>query len=135
MDRWNDQGDQVGLDQSLPTCCLPTRLMDHRCSLASAQAQAAESRRCRATVGAHGDAVQGDEASLPDLAVKTTYQYFEEIPVFFGHYWLRGMPAIAGEYAACLDFSVAKQGFLAAYRWSGERVLSPGNIVYVSAVQ
>jgi len=41
--------------------------------------------------------------------------------------------AISGDYAACLDFSVAKEGFLTAYRWSGERVLSPKNLVYVSA--
>jgi hypothetical protein len=42
-------------------------------------------------------------------------------------------PVISGDYAACLDYSVAKKGFLTAYRWSGEHVLSPANIVYVNA--
>lgn len=72
-------------------------------------------------------------SSLPELAVTTAYHYTETVPVFFGHYWLRGTPVISGEYAACLDFSVAKNGFLAAYRWSGESRLSPDNIVFVKA--
>jgi hypothetical protein len=38
-----------------------------------------------------------------------------------------------GSYGACLDFSVAKNGFLTAYRWSGESDLSPKNLVYVKA--
>jgi hypothetical protein len=75
----------------------------------------------------------GIEASLPDLPVTTDYQYAETIPVFFGHYWLQGTPGISSDYAACLDFSVAKGGFLTAYRWSGESRLSSHNIVYVNA--
>jgi hypothetical protein len=77
--------------------------------------------------------MDGTETNLPDLPVTTDYQYAEKIPVFFGHYWLRGTPVISGDYAACLDYSVAKKGFLTAYRWSGEHVLSPANIVYVNA--
>jgi hypothetical protein len=34
---------------------------------------------------------------------------------------------------ACLDFSVAKKGFLTAYRWSGDPELSPEHLVYVPA--
>jgi hypothetical protein len=77
--------------------------------------------------------MEGREESLPDLPVTTDYHYVEKIPVFFGHYWLRGTPVISSDYAACLDFSVAKQGFLTAYRWSGEKRLSPHNIAYVNA--
>ncbi len=77
--------------------------------------------------------MDGMEASLPDLPVTTNYHYAEQIPVFFGHYWLQGAPVISNDYAACLDFSVAKKGFLTAYRWSGESALFPDNIVYVSA--
>lgn len=33
---------------------------------------------------------------------------------------------------ACLDFSVAKGGFLCAYRWNGEQKLSNENFVRVS---
>jgi hypothetical protein len=79
--------------------------------------------------------MDGDEESLPDLPMTTEYLYAEPVPVFFGHYWLKGLPALSGDYAACLDFSVAKEGFLTAYRWSGENVLSPNNIVYERAIQ
>jgi hypothetical protein len=77
--------------------------------------------------------MDGDEEALPDLPVTTEYQYTEDVPVFFGHYWLKGMPMISGRNAECLDFSVAKEGYLTAYRWSGETVLSQENIVYVKA--
>jgi hypothetical protein len=77
--------------------------------------------------------MEGSEENLPDLPVTTDYHYAEKTPVFFGHYWLQGTPAISGDYAACLDFSVAKQGFLTAYRWSGESILSSDNMVYVKA--
>jgi diadenosine tetraphosphatase ApaH/serine/threonine PP2A family protein phosphatase len=77
--------------------------------------------------------MDGIEENLPDLPVTTDYHYDEKIPVFFGHYWLRGTPIISGSYAACLDFSVAKNGFLTAYRWSGESALLPKNVVYVKA--
>jgi hypothetical protein len=73
--------------------------------------------------------------NLPDLPVTTDYQYWERIPVFFGHDWLRGTPVISGDYAACLDYSVAKKGFLTAYRWSGENILCPDHLVYVNANQ
>jgi hypothetical protein len=33
--------------------------------------------------------------------------------------------------AACLDFSVARNGYLTAYKWSGERELSSEHLVYV----
>ncbi len=50
--------------------------------------------------------------------------YRDSIPVFFGHYWLEeSVPAILSPYIACLDYSVAKGGYLAAYRWQGETQL------------
>ena len=55
-------------------------------------------------------------------------------PVFFGHYWLsEDRPKILAHNVACLDFSVAKGGFLCAYRWKGEQRLSDDNFVWVSA--
>ena len=63
----------------------------------------------------------------------TAYHYTETTPVLFGHDWLQGKPVISAGHAACLDYSVAKRGFLTAYRWSGETTLSPEDVVYVSA--
>lgn len=54
-------------------------------------------------------------------------------PVFVGHYWLSAQrPELLAENVACLDFSVAKGGFLCAYRWSGEEKLSNENFVWVA---
>jgi hypothetical protein len=38
-------------------------------------------------------------------------------PVFFGHYWFQGSPSITSPNAMCLDYSIARGGKLAAYRW------------------
>jgi hypothetical protein len=70
---------------------------------------------------------------LPNSELPTDYRYRETTPVLFGHYWMTGAPALTASNAACLDFSVANNGFLTAYRWSGERELSFENLVYVSA--
>ncbi len=54
-------------------------------------------------------------------------------PVFVGHYWMQGeRPEILTNNVACLDFSVAKGGFLCAYRWQGEQKLSNENFVWVN---
>jgi hypothetical protein len=52
-------------------------------------------------------------------------------PVFFGHYWLKGHPGIFRENICCLDYSVAKGGLLAAYRFDGEKVLGNDKWGYV----
>lgn len=53
-------------------------------------------------------------------------------PVFVGHYWLSAnRPEVLADNVACLDYSVAKCGFLCAYRWAGEMVLSNENFVWV----
>ena len=66
-----------------------------------------------------------DPAEVYPLAAK---------PVFFGHYWLKAPePRLFPESnnIACLDFSVAKRGFLTAYRFDGEASLDPGKFVWV----
>lgn len=54
------------------------------------------------------------------------------LPVFFGHYWMRGKPSpfLTQINAVCLDFSVAKGGHLASYRFNGEKVLDEGKMVW-----
>jgi hypothetical protein len=55
-------------------------------------------------------------------------------PVFIGHYWLSApRPQILADNVACLDYSVAKGGFLCAYRWSGEQQLTNENFVWIRA--
>lgn len=53
-------------------------------------------------------------------------------PVFFGHYWMNGdRPYIMQKNAQCLDFSVALDGLLVAYRFEGESELSESQFFYV----
>lgn len=52
-------------------------------------------------------------------------------PVFVGHYWLSGTPALLSNKVACLDYSVAKKGKLVAYRWDGEPTLDAEKLHWV----
>ena len=52
-------------------------------------------------------------------------------PTFIGHYWMRGDPAPLNHNTACLDFSVAKDGQLVAYRFDGEQRLMKNKFVAV----
>src|SRR5208282_2363488 len=56
---------------------------------------------------------------LPDVELPIDFRYMESTPVLFGHYWMEGEPTITFSNAACLDFRVARKGYLTAYRWSG----------------
>jgi len=51
-------------------------------------------------------------------------------PVLFGHYWWRKESAEPiNPLATCLDYSVAKNGVLRAYRWDGETEIDPTKFV------
>ncbi len=54
-------------------------------------------------------------------------------PVFIGHYWLTAEnPSILAGNVACVDYSIAKKGFLCAYQWNGEQKLSNDHFAWVS---
>jgi len=54
-------------------------------------------------------------------------------PVFFGHYWLDDQfPVIQASNVICLDYSVAKNGALVAYRWNGEEQVDNKHFVMVN---
>lgn len=75
--------------------------------------------------GPHGDLVLGTD-------ILTGYKQSEK-PVFLGHYWFNSEIKPIADNVACLDYSVAKNGHLVAYRWSGEQTLKKENFVSVSA--
>jgi hypothetical protein len=57
-------------------------------------------------------------------------------PVFLGHYWMEGRPALLAPNIACLDYSVVNPGGkLVAYRWGGEQTLSKDKFVWVDRVE
>ncbi|HEY3369380.1 MAG TPA: metallophosphoesterase [Prolixibacteraceae bacterium] len=78
---------------------------------------------------------------LPDEPMDTSslhsFNYYaaSEKPVFFGHYWLQGHPQLFRGNICCLDYSVAKDGCLAAYRFEGEKRLSNDHFTFVEQEQ
>jgi len=60
-----------------------------------------------------------------DIDTQTLMEGFTSLnkPTFVGHYWLTGEPEPLSSTVACLDYSVAKNGKLVAYRFSGESTL------------
>ncbi len=73
------------------------------------------------------------DTPLTDSAVKAAAPYPEDAkPVFIGHYWLNApTPSLLANNVACVDYSVAKGGFLCAYRWDGEQKLMDNKFVSV----
>jgi hypothetical protein len=73
---------------------------------------------------------------LPSVRARNFYGE-NECPVFFGHYWLTGLPKLIRDNVCCLDFSVAGyrgNGRLVAYRFDGEQKLDESKFVWVDAL-
>ena len=79
--------------------------------------------------GFGGHLIQSDDAGLLPV-------YEDDVPVFFGHYWLDPInskpPQVQEERICCLDYSIAKDGLLTAYRWEGEKRLRNDRFVWVN---
>jgi len=58
------------------------------------------------------------------------YYRSDNKPVFFGDYWLNDRPSIYQSNVCCLDYSVAKQGKLVAYRYDQEPDLTNDNLIW-----
>ena len=75
--------------------------------------------------------------NLPELPVKIStlksadYYLPDDKKVFFGHYWLKGEPSLYKQNICCLDYSVAKNGKLVAYRLDNEEILKANKFVFV----
>jgi hypothetical protein len=70
---------------------------------------------------------------IPDVPMpkEWTGHAYSGPPVLFGHYWFTGKPAVISKQFACLDYSVARDGPLVAYRWDGETELSSDKLEWV----
>lgn len=74
------------------------------------------------------------DSPVPTELVRKNKPYQEhEKPVFFGHYWLPGSAEVSvfEKNVCCVDYSVAKEGKLVAYRWKGEIFLDHKNMYHV----
>jgi hypothetical protein len=57
-----------------------------------------------------------ERAALPDLPIPEHARLgVGDKPVFFGHYWLTGLPSLQSDRAVCVDYSAGKGGPLVAY--------------------
>lgn len=76
------------------------------------------------TYALQSDEIACDLELAPDVIEASAPYPVDAKPVFIGHYWLSAeRPETLAENVACLDYSVAKGGFLCAYRWHGEQKL------------
>jgi hypothetical protein len=71
-----------------------------------------------------------DPVQVSELRSLDFYQTNDK-KVFFGHYWLKGEPSFYKDNICCLDYSVAKEGKLVAYRLNEENLLDGRNLIYV----
>ncbi|MCM2971513.1 metallophosphoesterase [Larsenimonas suaedae] len=55
-------------------------------------------------------------------------------PLFIGHYWCEGIPALPAPNVACLDYSAVKYGRLVAYRFDGEQRLDANRFVWLKVL-
>ena len=84
--------------------------------------------RCRGSTGSRA------HRSRPEAVAEARRYPADLPPVFFGHYWLDDpAPAPLAANVACLDYSVAKHGFLCAYRLDGESTLDARRFETVAA--
>ncbi len=71
-------------------------------------------------------------AALPDLPIPAHARIARPAkPVFFGHYWLTGAPALQTARHVCVDYSAGLGGSLVAYRFDGQPNLAPEGLVWV----
>lgn len=75
------------------------------------------------------------EASLLSERERSRLVYYapDERPLFVGHYWCEGVPALPTGNIACLDYSAVRGGRLVAYRFDGERELDARRFCWVTA--
>lgn len=78
---------------------------------------------------------------IPDMPItpqdENRFENYSESekPVFFGHYWMRGDVGLLRSNICCLDFSIAKEHKLVAYRFGGEKILDTKNFVWVNCCE
>lgn len=78
------------------------------------------------------DNIECDDALAPSVIDAAALYPLDAKPVFVGHYWMSGsQPQLLAPNVACVDYSVAKGGFLCAYRWHGEQQLTNDHFFWV----
>lgn len=76
----------------------------------------------------------GERQLLPDQPVPVHMRPSipNDRPVFFGHYWMTGVPSLQSPHTACVDYSAGKGGALVAYRHDAGAPLTDQGFVWVA---
>ena len=75
------------------------------------------------------------DMKIPNEELQNHIPYLQNnMPVFFGHYWSTGTPKLQKNNVCCVDYSIAKNEKLVAYRWNGEQILNNSNFIFVKNV-
>lgn len=76
-----------------------------------------------------------ERQALPDISVPAHARLPvpTDKPIFFGHYWMKGAPALQSPSAVCVDYSAGAGGPLVAFRLDGSAPVSDESFVYVGA--
>jgi hypothetical protein len=73
------------------------------------------------------------KTDLPGDIVQAAYPSTAK-PIFFGHYWLDGVPMLQASNALCLDYSAGTTGPIVSYRLGDDiSMLDPANISVLSS--
>jgi hypothetical protein len=78
--------------------------------------------------------VDFSDEPVPESVRSRKFYGENERPVFFGHYWLKGEPALIRKNVCCLDYSIGSfygHGRMVAYRFDGEQTLDARKFVWV----
>ncbi|KPQ23715.1 MAG: Calcineurin-like phosphoesterase [Halomonas sp. HL-48] len=92
------------------------------------------SPQCWGDVAFQPDNLPGDLEQRPltdEERRQLSYYGPDQPPLFIGHYWCEGIPALPTGNIACLDYSAVKYGRLVAYRWQGEERLNADHFVWI----
>tara|TARA_R110002126_G_scaffold13118_1_gene56009 strand:+ start:247203 stop:248156 length:954 start_codon:yes stop_codon:yes gene_type:complete len=70
------------------------------------------------------------KAAIDGLSITDAFNaHAQDKPVFVGHYWMSGAPALLSNKLACLDYSAIHSGIQVGYRYQGERSLKLENFI------
>lgn len=72
-----------------------------------------------AQLGSHASINLADDS--PVLPTPCSFTLTTDKPIFIGHYWLDGTPALLCHQVACTDYSAGKDGFLTAYQFDTDK--------------
>ena len=77
----------------------------------------------------HQPELEGKKIPKGEIRNNNYYEN-DNLPLFFGHYWMDGETSLQSHNLVCLDYSIAKGGKLVAYHYNGEKELKHESLIF-----